>query len=97
MTKDLRVGVIIKTHGIKGELKVYPTTDSPLRFDEISHVNIRKKDKSAGDFRILNVKYSAGLVILKLEGIRDINEALKYKGAELYIPREEGAVLGEGE
>ena len=97
MTTDLRVGVIIKAHGIKGEVKVYPTTDSPFRFDEITHVKLKMNDRMVGDFRIDGVKYFKNIVILKFKGIDDISEVEKWKGAELYIPREEGAALEEGE
>ncbi len=97
MTEDLRVGVIIKAHGIKGEVKVYPTTDSPFRFDDITHVKIKQQGKTAGDFEVAGVKYFKGIVILDLEGIDTMDEAEKLKGAELYIPREEGAELAEGE
>jgi len=97
MTTDLRVGVIIKAHGIKGEVKVYPTTDSPFRFDEITHVKVKMQDRTLGDFRISGVKYFKDIVILKFKGIDDINEVEKWKGAELYIPREEGAELEDGE
>ena len=41
MNADLRVGVITRTHGIRGEVKVYPTTDSPLRFNEIEEVMLK--------------------------------------------------------
>lgn len=97
MTTDLRVGVIIKPHGIRGELKVYPTTDSPLRYDEITHVKITQQGRLIGDRRVEGVKYFKDIVILKLEGYNDINEIETLKGAELYIPREEGAELEEGE
>ncbi|MDO4960736.1 MAG: ribosome maturation factor RimM [Eubacteriales bacterium] len=97
MTTDLRVGVITKSHGIKGEVKVYPTTDSPFRFDEITHVKLVLHGKEIGDFKIGSVKYFKDQVILKLKGIDDISVAEKYKGADLYIPREEGAELKDGE
>ena len=97
MTNELRVGVIIKPHGIKGELKVYPTTDSASRFDEITHVKLIQQGKELGDFKLAGVKYFKDIVIIKLKGFNDINEVESLKGAELYIPREEGAALNEGE
>ncbi len=97
MTTDLRVGVIIKPHGIKGEVKVYPTTDSPLRFNEITHVNIIQQGRTIGDVKVAGVKFFKDIVILKLKGYNDINEVEALKGAELYIPREEGAELEDGE
>ena len=34
----LQVGVITSTHGIKGEVKVFPTTDDPNRFRALKDV-----------------------------------------------------------
>lgn len=97
MTTELRVGVIIKPHGIKGEVKVYPTTDSPLRFNEIKHVTLIQNGKNLGDFKINRVKYFKDIVILGFDQYNDINQVEVLKGAELYIPRTEGAELQEGE
>ncbi len=96
MNAELRVGVIVKTHGIKGEVKVYPTTDSPLRFEELTHVKL-KSGKTVRELDIEQVRFFKNLVILKFKGIDNINDVEQYKGADLYIPREEGQELGEGE
>ena len=34
----LRVGVLTSTHGIRGEMNVFPTTDDIKRFDTLSRV-----------------------------------------------------------
>ena len=96
MNAELRVGVIVKTHGIKGEVKVFPTTDSPLRFDDLTHVKL-KPGKTERELKIEQARYFKNLVILKFEGIDNINDVEQYKGADLFIPREEGVELEEGE
>lgn len=96
MNKELRVGVIVKTHGIRGEVKVYPTTDSPERFDDIETVKLRQ-GKRVNELRIEKVRYQKNLVLVKFKGIDDINDVEQYKGAELWIDREDGAELSEGE
>jgi len=96
MNAELRVGVIVKTHGIKGEVKVYPTTDSPLRFEDLTHVKL-KLGKTVRELEIEQVRFFKNLVILKFKGIDNINDVEQYKGADLYIPREEGQELEEGE
>lgn len=96
MNKELRVGIIVKTHGIRGEVKVYPTTDSPERFDDIEKVKVRQ-GKRVYEFRIEKARYQKNLVILKFKGIDNINDVEQYKGAELWIDREDGAELAEGE
>lgn len=96
MNKELRVGVIVKTHGIRGEVKVYPTTDSPERFDDIEIVKLRQ-GKRVYEFRIEKARYQKNLVILKFKGIDNINDVEQYRGAELWINREDGADLKDGE
>ena len=86
----LKVGVITTTHGIRGEVKVYPTTDAD-RFLDLEYVLLdtgREKRK----LEIENVKYFKNLVILKFRGIDNINDIEMYKKRELWIPREEAPV-----
>jgi len=96
MNRELRVGVIVKTHGIRGEVKVYPTTDSPDRFDDLTEI-ILKQNNHTKYLQIENVRYFKNLVILKFKGIDDINLVEPFKGAELYIDRKYGVPLDEGE
>lgn len=73
----LKVGVITTTHGIRGEVKVYPTTDAD-RFLDLEYVLLdtgREKRK----LEIENVKYFKNLVILKFRGIDNINDIEMYK------------------
>lgn len=44
MEDMLRVGVITSTHGIRGEVKVFPTTDDPLRFKNLRNVLSMEKE-----------------------------------------------------
>lgn len=96
MGADLRIGVITRTHGIRGEVKVYPTTDSPLRFRELESVLLKTAGREKS-LRIDEVRFFKSLVILKFHGIDTMEEAERYKGAELYIDRSMGEPLGENE
>ena len=95
MEDFLKVGVITTTHGVRGEVKVYPTTDAE-RFEELEYVLL---DTGREQLRLTidNVKYFKNLVILKFKEIGNINEIEKYKGKELWIPREEAQELEEDE
>ena len=91
----LKVGVITTTHGVRGEVKVYPTTDAD-RFLDLEYVLLdtgREKRK----LEIQNVKYFKNLVILKFKGIDNINDIEMYKQRELWVPREEAQELDEDE
>ena len=92
----LKVGVITTTHGVRGEVKVFPTTDTPERFLELEYV-LLDTGKEMRRLDISHVKFFKNLAILKFKGIDNINDIEKYKGCSLWIPREEGQELGENE
>lgn len=92
----LKVGVITTTHGVRGEVKVYPTTDGPERFLELEYV-LLDIGRELRRLEIKNVKFFKNLVILKFDGVDNINDIEKYKGRDLWIPREEGSELSEDE
>lgn len=92
----LKVGVITTTHGVRGEVKVFPTTDDAERFLDIEYV-LLDTGKELRRLNIQNVKFFKNLAILKFEGIDNINDIEMYKGRELWIPREEAQELGEDE
>lgn len=92
----LKVGGIANTHGVKGEVKVFPTTDDPKRFSYLKEV---KLDTGKGylNLEIENVKYFKQFVILKFKGYDNINDIEIYKGKQLYVNRENSVELEENE
>ncbi|MBR6770784.1 MAG: ribosome maturation factor RimM [Lachnospiraceae bacterium] len=95
MEDRLRIGVIASTHGIRGEVKVFPTTDT-ARFKKIKQV-ILSTEKEDRALEVEEVKFFKKLVILKFKGIDDINEIEQYKGKELYVARENAQRLRKNE
>lgn len=101
----LRIGVISSTHGIRGEVKVFPTTEDAKRFGKLKKVylNYESKGMRGGlskecvELEVSGVKYFKQFVIVKFRGIDDINDVEKYKGMELYVSREDAIPLDEGE
>lgn len=92
----LRIGVITAPHGVRGEVKVFPTTDEPERFEELKNVWLNN-GKSYVSLDIESVKYFKNMVILKVKQIPDRNEAEKYRSKELYVDREHALPLEEDE
>ena len=92
----LKVGVITSTHGIRGEVKVFPTTDDAKRFKKLKNV-ILDNGKEKIDMEIASVRFFKNMVILKFKGIDDINDVEKYKKAELYVTRENAVPLKKDE
>lgn len=96
MDDYLRVGVITTTHGLKGEVKVFPTTDDIKRFEYLKQVYL-DTGKEYLPLIIERIKYFKQFVILKFKDIDDINDIEKYKSKDLMIPRDEAIELEEDE
>lgn len=96
MEDKFRVGVIANTHGVRGEVKVYPTTEDPARFKKLKTV-LLDVGKEYLKLEIASVKFFKNLVIVKFKGIDNINDVEQYKGMDLYVSREDAIPLEEGE
>ena len=96
MISELQVGVITQTHGIKGEVKVFPTTDDVNRFKKLKEVNM-DTGRERLHMEIEGVKFFKQYAILKFKGIDSINDIEKYKGAKLYVTREQAVRLKKDE
>lgn len=89
------IGEILKAHGVKGELKVYPLTHDPSRFKKLSRVILTQKEKTCS-FPVSTARAQGGMVYLALEGISSAEEAEKYRGWEVRIDQSEVPPLKTG-
>ena len=96
MEDMFRVGVIANTHGIRGEVKVYPTTDDVTRYKKLKEV-LLDTGKEYKTLEIASTRFFKNLVIVKFKGIDNINDIEQYKGHDLYVTRENAIPLEEGE
>lgn len=96
MEKQLQVGVISSTHGVRGEVKVFPTTDDVTRFRQLKKVYL-DTGREMLPLEIQNVKFFKQFAILKFKGIDNINDIEKYRGKSLMIDREDAVDLDEDE
>ena len=92
MQEYLEIGQIVNTFGVKGMVKVNPFTDDITRFDKLKKVYICKK-ASMEEVEIEEVKYHKNMVLLKIKGINDMNQAEKCKGLYLKIHRKDAIKL----
>lgn len=82
----LQVGAIANTHGVRGEVKVFPMTDDVNRFRKLKQVFL-DTGKELTELTITQVKFFKNLVILKFKGYDTINDVEKWKGMPLYVTR----------
>ena len=92
----LQIGVLTTTHGVRGEVKVFPTTDDPMRFKKLKQV-ILDTGKEQIELEVAGARFFKNLVILKFKGIDNINDVEQYRQKSLYVTRENAVPLGENE
>lgn len=91
-----QVGIISSTHGVRGEVKVFPTTDDVNRFKKLKTVLLDTENELLS-LEIEAVKFFKQFAILKFKGYDDINDIEKYKGKSLLVTRENAVKLEEDE
>lgn len=93
MNKDIKIGQIVNTHSLKGNIKVNMYTETLEDIKKYSYIFISLKnmdeDKEKIKFEIEEIKFLKNQVILKLKGIEDISEAEKLKNKYIYITEEQ--------
>ena len=95
-TEFLRIGVVTSPHGVRGEVRVYPTTDEISRFSEVGTLLLEKE--GVRSLRsVESVKRLKGMVALKLSGIDSVEDAEKVRNADLLIRREQSSPLKDGQ
>ena len=92
----LQVGVITTTHGVRGEVKVFPTTDDPARFKKLKNV-ILDTGREKIDLEVAGVKFFKNMVILKFKGYDKIEDVMGFKGKNLFVTRENAVKLKKNE
>lgn len=96
MLDILQVGVVTSTHGIAGEVKVFPTTDDPKRFKKLGSV-LLDTGKELRELEVAQVKFFKNMVILKFKGCDKIEDVMAWKGKALYVTRENAVRLKKDE
>ena len=96
MEQFLQVGAITSTHGIRGEVKVFPTTDDPARFKKLKKV-ILDTGKRQIDMEIQSVRFFKQFVILKFKEFDNINDVEPFRKKCLLVTRDQAVPLEEDE
>ena len=96
MNNILQVGAVTSTHGLAGEVKVFPTTDDPKRFKKLKQV-LLDTGKDMLPLGVEHVKFFKNMVILKFKGYDRIEDIMGFKGKNLYVTRKNAVRLKKDE
>lgn len=90
------IGKITRPHGLKGDVKVIPTTDFPERFANMTSVIIETPTGRRARYTVEKVQYQRGFVIMHFEGVNDVDAAEKLRNALLLVTQDELVPLPAG-
>jgi len=95
----LNIGKIVNTHGIRGELKIWPQTDFPeVRFKPGNKlIMVPPETGEPITVEIAGAREQKNMFVVRLKGFDNINQVEKYKGWELKVAEEDRVPLSEGE
>lgn len=96
MEDFFQVGIITAPHGVRGEVKVYPTTDDVRRFKRLKEI-ILDTGRERLVLEIEGVKFVKQLAVLKFKGYDNIDDVQKFRQKSLYVSRENAVRLGRDE
>ena len=78
----IEAGRIVNTHGVAGEVKIEVWLDSPQFLKSFKRCFIDRRE-----VRLLSARVHKGFLIVKLEGVEDVNAAMALKGRTVFIDR----------
>ena len=84
----IEAGRIVNTHGVQGEVKIEVWLDSPQFFKSFKRLILETGEEK----KILSAREHKGFVIAHLEGVDDVNAAMRLKGKNVSVHREDAAL-----
>lgn len=96
----LEIGKIVAAHGLGGEVRVYPNSDFPERFEVPGERWLLCPNRQAPKpIQLIGGRYldGKGLYVLQLAGVRDRTAAEALRGCKLYVPERDRPQLEDGE
>jgi len=84
----LLLGRIIRPHGLEGVLRVQSYASSKDSFLEGGSVLLRRSGGDIREYGVVAVAAHKGIVLMKLEGIDSVEEAEKYRGADIVVEKQ---------
>ena len=95
MEQMFSIGKIVNTHGVKGELRVKPSTDDIKRFEKLKEVYVEGREVKR--YEIESIRYHKDFVLLRFKGVDTMTDAELLKNHIIKIDRKDSLPLGEDE
>ena len=100
-SKLLRIGRVMKAHGVRGELKVLPESDEPDRMLELDRVFVGTDPDNAAAKNVLSVRFQqvqkGRIALMRIEGINDRETADSYRNTLVFAHEDDLPALASDE
>ena len=83
---SVTIGIVLRPHGIRGEVVVEPLTDNQDRFSTLEDVRVVRPSGSAVRLKVASMFPHKGRLVIRFEGVASIEDAETLRAAELRIP-----------
>lgn len=96
----LEIGKIVGVQGLKGEVRLYPNSDFPERFEQPGRRWLLRPGATEPEqIELVSGRYlnGKGLYVLQLKGVSDRTQAEALKDCRLLVPESDRPPLEEGE
>lgn len=91
MNDFFNIGKIVNTHGVKGEVKIYPYTDDVSKFEDFEYLIVQNEK-----IIIESARVHKGMALIKFEGYDSIESVAAIMNQLVYISRDDVEDNGEG-
>lgn len=88
--QKINIGKVVTTHGVRGEIKVYPHTNVDKMFDKLKKIYVGDEEK-----KVIAVKYAKGCPVIKLDGILTVEMAKELVGRQIFAEEKDLPKLEE--
>lgn len=96
----LEIGTIVAPQGLQGELRIYPNSDFPERFEEPGQRWLKRPGETQPQpVELLSGRFlpGKGLFVVQLAGVENRDQAEALRDAQLLVPASDRPELGEDE
>lgn len=92
------IGTVVKAHGIKGEVRVYPYSGSPANFHHYREVVLAEPgSNTTRSFALSRSRTKDAVAIIHLAGITSESEAEALRGFQVWLKKSDLPALAPGE
>lgn len=86
--KFIKIGKLVNTHGLDGNLVMQVTTESPEILEDMQYMLLSRNGEVKASLEPAYMNEYKGMLLVGFKGVEDVDSALKYKGMDVVVPED---------